>query len=68
MVIQLKVVCRGLKEGEKVTLEYVLFAEKDDQKADSAYVKDGKFTLKGIAPEGPRQCFIHFDKHPFKKN
>ncbi len=63
----------GLIEGEKVTM--ILFnskayhnASKYFTYADSAYVTNGEFHLKGFVPEGPRRYFIAFDRHNSTNN
>ncbi len=59
---------QGLKEGEKVTM--VLSSSKGYGEfnkytvaRDSAYVKNGKFQIKGSVPDGPRRYVMLFDKH-----
>jgi len=58
----------GLKEGEKVLLK--LFHDNgfheftDWTRADSAYVYNGEFRLRGFAPDGPRMYWMEFNRHP----
>ena len=54
----------GLKEGEKVTMQlYYGKGQYDFVDTDSAYVKDGKFFIKGNVPECPLLYFLDFDQH-----
>lgn len=59
---------KGLEEGEKVVMRLSYnkavppFIQQFENR-DSAYVKDGKFHLSGIVPEGPRRYWMIFDRH-----
>jgi len=57
----------GLEEGEKVTMCLSNARGKEFHRnminRDSAYVKNGKFHIKGHVPEGPRRYWMIFDRH-----
>lgn len=52
---------KGLEEGEKV-LAILLTPPSNQERRDSAYVKNGVFHLSGMVPGGPREYLIGFSR------
>ncbi len=46
----------------------IAYTKEPDRTTDSAFVKDGKFTIVGTMPEGPRYYWMIFKKSRFKNS
>src|SRR5258705_7008807 len=56
----------GLDEGEKVLMTLGDANGYDRNKrvvCDSAFVRNGEFSLQGVVPDGPRMYWMDFEKH-----
>ncbi|HWK04514.1 MAG TPA: DUF4369 domain-containing protein [Puia sp.] len=56
----------GLKEGEKVKMSLMSLSPINKETRDSSYVVNGKFTITGYVPDGPRLYYMEFGDHPSK--